>query len=87
MPMSEDRVVHIWQTDSGIAATLGGQPGESISFSYLVDGQFNDVAINADNNGCATFTVISAVSDCFDMIFLCNLNLIYGAFSFKNDKV
>ncbi|CAG5129546.1 unnamed protein product, partial [Candidula unifasciata] len=60
VPMSENRVVRIWQISSGIAATLRGMPGEMISFSYAVEGVVYENSQQADQVGCATFSVISS---------------------------
>ncbi|GFN77542.1 non-lysosomal glucosylceramidase [Plakobranchus ocellatus] len=66
VPMSQQRVVQIWRTQSGMAASLLGQHGETIHFSFLLDGQKVTPSLTADQHGCATFPIVSSQDDYFD---------------------
>ncbi|GFR71339.1 hypothetical protein ElyMa_000351100 [Elysia marginata] len=57
VPMSEQRVVQIWRTASGMAASVLGKHGETINFSFLLDGKMITPVLSADHLGCATFPV------------------------------
>ncbi|KAK3772127.1 hypothetical protein RRG08_058190, partial [Elysia crispata] len=57
VPMSEQRVVQIWRTTSGMAVSVLGKHGETINFSFLFDGKLVNPVLTADHLGCATFPV------------------------------
>ena len=53
VPMSARRVINIRLTSTALTLTLGGQPGEQIVFSYLLNQQVVNVTVTADSAGCA----------------------------------
>lgn len=53
VPMSARRVLSIHLTSTALTLTLGGQPGERIAFSYLLDQHLVNVTVTPDSAGCA----------------------------------
>lgn len=53
VPMSARRVLSIRLTSTALTLTLGGQPGERIAFSYLLDQHLVNVTVRPDSAGCA----------------------------------
>lgn len=53
VPMSALRVLSIRLTSTALTLTLGGQPGERIAFSYLLDQHLVNVTVTPDSAGCA----------------------------------
>ncbi|CAL1533037.1 unnamed protein product [Lymnaea stagnalis] len=60
VPMSERRVVQVWQTLFDVTVAVRGRPGDDVQFSYLFNGQRKDLTEKVNNLGCGLFIVASS---------------------------
>ncbi|KAK7496959.1 hypothetical protein BaRGS_00011695, partial [Batillaria attramentaria] len=57
VPMSTQRVLRLTVTSSSVSLTLRGQPGETITFFYTLDGELTNTTVTVDPNSCAVITI------------------------------